>query len=71
MSPKLVAIAVFIFFVVYGFISIRSGLKKEDKSFWLTFLTTGIFKTPNYILNLIFGVIAIVLGFSGLILYLF
>jgi tryptophan-rich sensory protein len=69
MNSKFIIIAVFIFSIIYGFLSIKSGLKKEDKGFW--FSITWNFKTPNYILNLIWGTIAIVLAISGLILYLF
>ncbi len=69
MGFKLLAIAASIVLIIHGYISLRSGLRKEDKVFWVHLPVAGIFKTPNYIRNIIWGALEIFMGFGGLYLY--
>jgi len=62
-------IIVLVFLVIHGFLSLRSGLKKEDKTFGLS-IGGGYPPLPAYVMNIFWGIIEIVMGIGGLFIYL-
>ena len=62
-----------VFLLVYGYLSFRAGIKKEDKQFWLVL---GWDDTKRWLknrhtqaINLVGGLISIVFGIGILIVY--
>jgi len=68
MSFNLIALAVCLFMVVHGFLAFRAGLKKEEKTYFFTFIHSPTIKP--YTQNLFWGAIEVFLAVCGLFIYI-